>query len=64
MDTLVFRKISEYVFFLHLYVWTIWYYLMYGQKCFGFNAFIYTVISTLLLALVVYKINDRKLKAR
>ena len=64
MDTLVFRKISEYVFFLHLYVWTIWYYLMYGQKRFGFKAFIYTSTGTMLLALVVYIIKNRKLKAR
>lgn len=49
---LVFRKMSTGIYFIHLYVWTLLYYFLYGEKTFGAKIFLLTLLVTAALSLV------------
>lgn len=44
---LVMRKMSAVIYFLHMYVWSFYYKVAYGQKTYGGDAFFATVIISL-----------------
>lgn len=56
---IIYRKISTYTFFLHMYVWTIYYAIRYGEKTFGIDSFIYTTVITILISYVWIKLKNR-----
>lgn len=50
----VLRKMSTEMYFIHLWVWTIYYTLVYGNKTYGFDSFLATTaVSILVSAFVV-----------
>lgn len=48
----IMRKISTVVYFIHMYVWTFYYTLVYGQKTFGWDSFFVVSILSVAIALV------------
>lgn len=57
---LVLRKMSTAMYFLHMYVWTAYYWLIYREKTYGLDSFIVTVVSCILLSgLYMYAENSR-----
>lgn len=57
------RKMSTWMYFIHLYVWTFYYTLVYGEKMFGIDSFIVTVFICSLLS-YIYILNYHDLKMR
>ena len=60
-NTSSYRKISTYIFYLHLYIWTAYYSLVYGEKHFGMDSFIVTCISTIVVSYIVYTIRNKRI---
>lgn len=44
------RQMSMILYFIHLYVWTFYYTLVYGEKTYGMESFLMTTVISLLLA--------------
>ena len=57
---LSFRRISIGVYFVHLFVWTIFYKLLYGEKTYGLLSFIFTLIISIVLVVLYGLIFRRK----
>lgn len=49
---LIFRKMSRVIFFIHMWVWSFWYTIVFGQKTFGLEAFIVTSVISSILAYI------------
>lgn len=59
------RKTSMVVYFVHMYAWTAYYSIVYGEKSYGLDSFIATTLLSLfisLLYIVYYKLKYLKLK--
>ncbi len=58
------RKSSMHIYLLHMYVWTFYYFVVYGEKTEGVDSFVITSLGSLLLSVayisVSKKISDRK----
>lgn len=55
------RKMSSGVYFIHLYVWTLYYTIVYGTKTFGLDSFLVTLTISLALSAFYYGM-QRKIK--
>ncbi len=55
----VMRKMSTIIYFSHMYVWTIYYGIRYGEKTFGFDCFVYTVAISLAISALYITINRK-----
>ena len=47
---LVMRNMSKTVYFVHLYIWTLLYMILYGEKTYGMHIFLLTVVGSLAVA--------------
>lgn len=60
----ILRKMSTSMYFIHLYVFTFYYYLVYRQKVFGLDSFLVTTFISIAVSFVyVYIKNKKKSKA-
>ena len=57
---LIARNISMIVYFIHMYVWTLYYSLVYKQKTYGLDCFLVTAMVSLLVAAVYLYIRSNK----
>ena len=55
------RHMSLTVYFVHLYVWTIYYMFKYGKATYGFDSFIVTSVISVFFAYIYWSIKNRKL---
>ena len=56
------RKMSTVIYFIHMYVWSIYYKLVYGEKTFGFDCFVVTSFICITIAFIyvyVWQKRDR-----
>lgn len=49
---LVVRKMSTVIYFIHMYIWSIYYTLIYGEKTYGMDCFVVTMVICLLVSAV------------
>lgn len=60
------RKMSTVIYFIHMYVWSFYYMLIYGEKTYGLDCFLITIAICLILSAVSVAImnmyNKNKLK--
>lgn len=56
---LMFRKMSTYMYFFHMYVWTFCYGLLYQQKTYGMRCFVITLVVTTILSYLYIKLKDK-----
>lgn len=55
------RKMSTVIYFIHMYVWSFYYKLVYGEKTYGFDCFVATICICIAIAFVYVKVmNARK----
>lgn len=54
------RSISSFMYFSHLWVWTIYYMLVYGEKMYGFSYYVATVVICVLLGTIIYFVRKRR----
>lgn len=47
------RKTSTYIYLIHMYVWTIYYMIAYGQKTYGIDCFLVTSIVSIVISLTL-----------
>lgn len=47
---LIMRKISMGIYFIHLYIWTIYYRIFYGKKTYGMDCFIVTLMASIVIS--------------
>ena len=61
----ILRKMSSVIYFVHMYAWSIYYKLIYGEKTYGFDCFVATLFISILIALiyVVFIRKNRFLKS-
>lgn len=52
----VLRKMSTVIFFIHMYVWSIYYMLVYGTKTTGVDSFLCTTLISIVFSLVYVKV--------
>lgn len=57
------RKMSTVIYFMHMYVWSIYYKLIYNHKTFGLDSFFVTAIISSMIA-VVYLLLKKKYKGK
>ena len=55
------RKLSAGVYFIHMYVWTFYYMLVFQTKTFGIEAFAFTLILSLLISKLIESKKGKKL---
>lgn len=60
------RKVSTIIYFIHMYIWTAYYMLVYGQKTYGIDSFLVTTIISSILAVsyikIIETVNNRRMK--
>lgn len=60
------RNISTYMYFVHLYVWSAYYYIVYKTKTFGLDSFLATMIISIVISAIIVvikeKMNNKKTK--
>ncbi len=54
------RNMSTVIYFIHMYVWTFYYLLVYGEKTFGFDCFAVTSCICIIVAFTYVKIKESK----
>ena len=52
------RKMSTAIYFIHMYVWSIYYKFVYGEKTYGFDCFAMTVFICVAIAFIYVKAMD------
>ena len=45
-------KMSTIIYFIHLYVWTFYYTIMYNEKTYGIISFVVTTVASIIIALL------------
>ncbi len=56
-----FRNMSTIIYLIHMYIWSFYYKIVYGEKTFGIDSFLVTsIVSTIISFIVVYIIGMRK----
>lgn len=59
----ILRKTSTIMYFIHMYVWSIYYTIIYGEKTYSYDSFFATSIISILISLMYIKIkNNLKIK--
>ena len=58
------RSISTTMYLTHMYVWTIFYMIVYGDKTFGMESFAATVVGTLLIGIAFLMVQNKKFHQR
>lgn len=53
------RKMSTVVYFIHMYVWSFYYALVYGKKTFGIDSFVVTTVACLIVAFISVMIMEK-----
>lgn len=56
----IMRKTSTVIYFIHLYIWTIYYGICYGEKTYGIDCFIVTLIASILISFIYIYWNKQK----
>lgn len=56
------RKNSTYMYFIHMYVWTAYYMIVYGYKKYGIGSFTFTTIFSILLSTIYIYVKDKFFK--
>lgn len=62
IDTTGYRKVSSYIYYLHLWIWTVYYMLVYGKKHYGMDAFVVTLLMAIIASTVRYGVAVKNLK--
>lgn len=61
------RKMSTIIYFLHMYVWSFYYALIYGEKTYGVDCFLVTIVICLAVSAVTVTVTEcydkKKIKA-
>lgn len=57
----IMRQISTTVYFVHMYIWTGYYSLVYGRPTYGLDSFLFTVIISLCLSLLAIRFSGKLL---
>jgi energy-converting hydrogenase Eha subunit C len=57
------RKMSTVIYFIHMYVWSIYYKLIYNHKTFGLDSFFVTAIISSMIA-IVYLLLKKRYKSK
>ena len=58
------RKMSTVIYFIHMYVWTIYYMIIYGEKTYGMDSFVVVSIVSMVLAICYIIFSNRLKKAK
>lgn len=53
------RKISSVIYFIHMYVWTAYYMLVYKEKTFGMDSFIFTTMVSCLIGIAFFALRNK-----
>ena len=56
------RKISTVVYFIHLYIWSFYYIIVYGKKTYGLDCYLVTSVVCLLIGVIFTEISKYKNK--
>ena len=56
----IYRKISTVMYFIHMYIWTLYYSIAYGKKTYGFDCFVFTLILSVILSYIYTRAKDFK----
>ena len=59
IETKSLRTVSAVVYFIHLYIWTVYYSIMYGEKNYGIDSFIVSSMVSILIGYIYYKLKWR-----
>lgn len=61
------RKMSTVIYFVHMYIWSIYYTLIYGEKTYGMDCFLVTIVICLAVSAVIVVVmeyyNKKKMNA-
>lgn len=61
------RKMSTIIYFVHMYIWSFYYVLIYGEKTYGIDCFLVTMVICLVVSAVTVVVtkcyNKKKIKA-
>lgn len=57
---IVMRKMSTYIYLIHMYVWTIYYMIAYGQKTYGMDSFLVTSMVSVVISLALIMYQSKK----
>lgn len=55
----IMRKMSTIIYLIHMYIWTIYYLIRYGQKTYGIDSFLITSIVSCIIAFCYIYLNER-----
>jgi hypothetical protein len=47
------RNISMYIYLIHMYVWTFYYSVVYGEKTYGVDSFLFTIVISIIIGLLI-----------
>ena len=53
------RKMSTIIYFVHMYIWSFYYMLIYGEKTYGLDCFLITIIICLVVSAVSVAVMER-----
>ncbi len=57
---IILRKLSTEMYFLHLWIWTIYYTLMYGEKTYGWDCFLATFIFSVIASGIIVALRMKR----
>ena len=58
------RKMSTIIYFVHMYIWSFYYVLVYGEKTYGIDCFLVTIVICLVVAAVTVPVTELHNKIR
>ena len=53
------RAVSSYVYYLHMYVWTILCFILFKKLAFGLEVFVFTSVGSILLSLIIIIVREK-----
>ena len=56
----VLRSMSTSIYFIHMYIWTIYYKIVYGKKTFGWDSFLVTSIIAVVSSYIYFVISKNQ----
>lgn len=56
----ILRKMSTSMYFIHLYIWTFYYHLVYGEKTFGLDSFLVTSSVAIVISFIYVVLKNKK----
>ena len=54
------RKLSTDIYLIHMYVWSFYYYFVYGRKTYGMDSFIFVTVFSVLISYLWYSVKNSK----